>query len=150
MRLLPRTSGFALTVVLSISCGGETNDDAQNTAQHPTPGATGGLPSTGDPNAAGGSVATGGAATGGYAGCANRSVMYDEDTVFEFDTRGIAYLPECIPTCNQRASSIASVPAGSCSSDPDCVMMFTGGFTRYYFCSCVNSAWSCFSVSGAP
>lgn len=148
---------FAVLFGCVSSCGGESADNSQSTTQHPTSSSTGGSPSTGGSSATGGNAATGGssatggtAATGGFAGCANRSVVYEEGTLFPYVSSGIANLPECTPTCGQIYGTLESMPAGPCNGDPRCFVTFASGQPPYFVCSCVISKWSCFAGSGSP
>jgi hypothetical protein len=126
-----------------LACGGETSDGVQS--QTPIP--SGSAPSTG-----GSSAAAGTAATGGFAGCVNRSVVYESSYVFSSEGGHINNVPECTPTCGESLDSIQSVPAGSCDGDPTCVSMILpdSGIWHYYLCACVVQQWSCTSVSGSP
>ncbi len=127
----------------ALGCGGKTEVNATL----PTISASGGA------NATGASGGTGNVDTiDGTAGCAERAVVYPEDSVFPQQNKGINNLPECIPTCGQNLNTVQAMPAGPCTDTSSCVVMMlpTSGVWHYFLCACVSQNWSCAAVSGAP
>jgi hypothetical protein len=61
--------------------------------------------------------------TDGTTACATRSETYSTGVQFTYQYASVVGYPDCIPTCGERADSLAALPAGPCTNEPTCAML---------------------------